>query len=219
VLDAVAAAAYPGPFAERRAEEVSMGFAPDAVVHVSQVDDKNWRLERELVYRGQRDGFVAPVGMGTDFASVPRVFVWLLPRYGRYTKAAIIHDYLWRTRVGEGDVTWKDADGLFRRAMRELGVPFLRRWMMWSAVRWAALFKRGGVRGWWTESPRVVLVSLVVTPIVLPPAALILLALGIFYVLEFVLWVPLKIGELVVRRRPAAPTPKQVNMPELELKT
>jgi hypothetical protein len=62
-------------------------------------------------------------------------------------------------------------------------------------------------------------VSLVVTPIVLPPAALILLALGIFYVLEFVLWVPLKIGELVVRRRPAAPTPKQVNMPELELKT
>ena len=58
--------------------------------------------------------------MGTDFASVPRFFVWFIPRYGRYTKAAIIHDHLWRDQVGKGAICFRDADGLFRQAMRSL---------------------------------------------------------------------------------------------------
>jgi hypothetical protein len=196
-----------------------MGFAEDAVVEVQQIDDKNWRLEQALEYTGMRDRFVAPAGMETDFASVPRFFVWLLPSYGRYTKAAIIHDYLWRTLVGEGSLSWRDADGTFRRAMRELGVPFLRRWMMWSAVRWAALAKRGGLVDWWRDAPFVLLVSLVVAPIVLPPALLILVALCVFYLLELILWVPLKRGQMSARRRPRTEPPKQVNAPKIELTT
>ena len=92
-----------------------------------------------LVYKGNRDEFEVPVDSETDFASVPDMFQWLIRPTGQYTKAAVLHDYLWRHR--HDDVSYHDADGIFRRAMSELGVPLLRRWLMWSAVRWASLWK------------------------------------------------------------------------------
>lgn len=107
-----------------------MPFQGDVVVKADT--GKYWILERELIYVGKRETFVVPTGMSTDFASVPRPFVWLLPPYGAYTKAAILHDYLCQEEAG---VSRADADGLFRRAMRELDVPVIRRWMMWAAVR------------------------------------------------------------------------------------
>lgn len=107
-----------------------MPFLGDVVVKAHAA--RHWILERELTYVGKRETFVVPTGMSTDFASVPRPFVWLLPPYGAYTKAAILHDYLCRPEAG---ISRADADGLFRRAMRELDVPVIRRWMMWAAVR------------------------------------------------------------------------------------
>ena len=151
----------------------------------------------------------------TDFASVPRVFVWFLPRYGRYTLAAILHDYLWRERASIGAMEYIDADGTFRRAMRELNVPFLKRWIMWAGVRWAALLKPGGRRGWWREAWRVLLVTVVALPIVLPPAVVVAAALAVFYLLEAVLWAPLKLAD-TVKRTLGRPTPKQVNPPTFE---
>src|SRR5262245_24845797 len=108
-----------------------MPFESDVVVR--EVDDNTWELVEPLRYVGNNDRFLVPDGFRTDFASVPRVFVWLIPKYGRYTKAAILHDFLCEeSKAGRFDRD--DADGLFRRAMRELGVPFLRRWIMWGAV-------------------------------------------------------------------------------------
>ncbi len=107
-----------------------MPFQGDVVVKAD--GSKRWILERQLSYVGKRETFVVPAGMSTDFASVPRPFVWLLPPYGAYTNAAVLHDYLCRPEAG---VSRADADGLFRRAMRELDVPVIRRWMMWAAVR------------------------------------------------------------------------------------
>lgn len=43
-------------------------------------------------------------------------------------EAAIVHDLLWREYARTGRISYHDADGMFRRAMRELDVPFLRRW-------------------------------------------------------------------------------------------
>jgi hypothetical protein len=195
-----------------------MPFSNDAVVEVQQLDDKNWKLGRALRYDGTRQPFEVPPGMETDFASVPRFFVWLLPRYGRYTKAAILHDRLWRYEAREGRISLRDADGIFRRAMRESDVPFLRRWIMWTAVRWAAAKKGGLTRDWWIELPRVLLVTMLVLPIVLPPAVLILVALLAFYLLELVTWVFLKIGKLVGRRIHIESPDKQVNLPQLSFK-
>ncbi len=190
-----------------------MGFSEDSKVDVEEIDetDVNWKLLKELKYTGKTDLFVTELPMDTDFASVPKVFVWFLPRYGRYTKAAILHDYLWRKAVPEGRITRLQADALFRRAMRDLHVAFLRRWIMWAAVRWGALTKPDARKDWWKESWRVVLVTLVALPIVLPPAVLIVIALLLFYLLELLFWVPLRIAHAIRPR-------KNVNLPRFRLK-
>ncbi|CAA9273594.1 MAG: FIG048677: hypothetical protein, phage tail fiber-like [uncultured Blastococcus sp.] len=154
-------------------------------VTVRRVDDRLWAVVEELVYRGRRDRFVVPAGFLTDFASVPRVFVWLIPRFGRYTLAAILHDWLVTEGLRTGAVTSREADGLFRRVMRESGVPVLRRWLMWCAVRWGALISSLRRPGWVHSAPGVLAISVVAAPVVLPPAVLIALALAVYGVAEW----------------------------------
>jgi hypothetical protein len=202
--------------AERR---FRVPFAPDAEVVVKQLDNKNWEVKTTLRYTGTRDSFEVPVGQGTDFASVPRPFVWFLPRYGSYTMAAILHDYLWRAYAAKGRMDWIDADGLFRRAMRELRVPFLRRWIMWTAVRWAALLKPQGTKGWLRESWRVLLFTFLAAPFVLPPALLILIALLAFYVLELLVWVVIEFASAGLDRLRKDRSRKEVVLPQLDLST
>src|SRR6266571_2531093 len=85
----------------------AMPFSPDSEVDVTELEDvKEWALLRELEYQGKQDPYTVPVGQHTDFASVPRVFAWFIPPYGRYTKAAILHDYLWRVRAAQGEMKW-----------------------------------------------------------------------------------------------------------------
>lgn len=194
-----------------------MSFTPESEVRVKELEESDWELLRILEYKGNRDHFEVPEGMKTDFASVPRVFVWFLPRYGRYTKAAILHDYLWRNAVRTGELTLAEADGLFRRAMWELGVPFLRRWLMWGAVRIGALTKPGGRKGWLRDSWRAIPLLLLALPIVGPPALVILVALTVFYLVELLVYVPQKLFGRKARA-PQDPAAKEVNAPELELK-
>ena len=134
-----------------------MPFVGDSDVAVKQVGENDWELLKKLVYQGNYEKFTVPVGMGTDFASVPRPFVWFIPRYGKYTRAAILHDYLWRVKAVNGEIAWADADGLFRRTLRELDVAFLQRWIMWSAVRLASMAKRQGSKGRFAQIPRALL--------------------------------------------------------------
>lgn len=196
-----------------------MPFSVDTELVVKQVGDEDWEVRSALRYSGSRDSFEVPVGQTTDFASVPRPFVWFLPRYGSYTMAAILHDYLWRELAAKGEMAWVDADGIFRRAMRELRVPFLRRWIMWTAVRWAALFKPKGRQGWLRESWRVLVFTLLAAPFAIVPGLVILLALLTFYVLEFFVWLFIELGS-TVRDRLRGPRPhKEVIMPQLDLST
>jgi hypothetical protein len=205
-----------GTVTAQSAEEPG-GFPTGSTIDVRQLDDKFWTTLKPLVYQGKTQRFVVPEGHRTDFASVPRPFVWFLPRYGRYTKAAVLHDYLWSTAVPAGLLTRADADGIFRRAMRELEVPFLRRWIMWSAVRWGALAKADGRRGWLADSWLVLLYTALALPILAPAAALILLTLPVFALVELLVWLPLLANRQIrgARGQPA----KQVNPPSLRLKT
>ncbi|MGH2572150.1 MAG: DUF1353 domain-containing protein [Actinomycetota bacterium] len=195
-----------------------MAFSADSEVEVRATGDVDWELLHEIKYQGKWQHFSVPIGVGTDFASVPTVFVWFLPKYGRYTKAAILHDYLWRHQVPAEGLTLPEADALFRRAMRELDVSFLRRWIMWSAVRLGALTKSGGRRRWLRDSWMVFPVALVALPVIGPPAVLILASLFLFHILELLFYVPLKLVASVKARRPQAPPPKEVNVPQLTLK-
>jgi hypothetical protein len=172
------------------------GFLEGTVVDVEEISEKKWKLLRQMDYQGARELFQVPAGQTTDFASVPRIFIWFLPRYGRYTKAAILHDYLWEEKVPKG-MSRIDADGLFRQAMRELNVPFLRRWIMWAAVRWAALFKHDGRAEWLKELPRVLFFTIIGTIVVLPPVLPILFSLLVFHIMEWIAWVPLQVTNKV----------------------
>jgi hypothetical protein len=170
-----------------------------------------------LAYRAKHDTFEVPVGQATDFASVPRVFAWLIPRYGRYTMAAILHDYLCRVAVESDVISRVDADGIFLQAMRTLKVAFLRRWIMWTGVRLGALATVKGRKKWLSHSWQIVPVFFLVgLPIVLPVAGVILLALPVFYLVECVVWLALLVGK-ALRRRTGEPV-KQVNEPSLQLK-
>lgn len=72
-----------------------------------------------------------PAGFETDFASVPRFFWRVVPPWGRYSPAAVVHDYLYRT----GQVPRDLADRIFLNLMKRLGVPAWKRRVMYWAVR------------------------------------------------------------------------------------
>jgi hypothetical protein len=147
------------------------------------------KLLEALNYQGERDLFKGPAGFVTDFASVPGLFTWLVPRYGRFTKAAILHDFLC-DEAKEGRFIRSQADGIFRRVMRELGVGFIRRWVMWAAVRLGS--------GWGVFQPNLwqfLLVLLIAAPtaaFVLTPTVVILVALAVFWIVELLFFLGLK---------------------------
>lgn len=72
----------------------------------------------------------------TDLASVPRALRWFVNSYGIHTPAALIHDRL----IGEEKkgqlerITDAWADRYWRYMLEDLGVPLVRRWLMWAAV-------------------------------------------------------------------------------------
>ena len=195
-----------------------MPFVGDSDVAVKQVGENDWELLKKLVYQGNYEKFTVPVGMGTDFASVPRPFVWFIPRYGKYTRAAILHDYLWRVKAVNGEIAWADADGLFRRTLRELDVAFLQRWIMWSAVRLASMAKRQASKGRFAQIPRALLCVSIAIIVVGPPAIVIVASLAVFWVIEWITFGSLKAGTYIKSWFRKAPPRKEVCAPSIPMK-
>jgi hypothetical protein len=96
---------------------------------LEHVDGVNWVLAAPLVYQSDLLGavVVAPAGMDTDLASVPRELQGILPASGPYNPAAVIHDggYFGRLRSSDGQpvsLTKAESDLVFREAMLASGV-------------------------------------------------------------------------------------------------
>src|SRR5262249_8024803 len=143
-----------------------------------------------------------------------RIFTWLLPRYGRYTRPAILHDYLCDL-ARTGAIDRADADGIFRRAMRELGVPFLKRWLMWTAVRAGGVKEFGAAPALGRRPSRLAALGLLGTPGRLSaalPAILFVIALLLFSLVEGMIYLVLAAVAGQPRRRTEA---KPVNPPQL----
>ena len=58
-----------------------------------------------------------PSGFVSDFASMPWAARRILPSFGPWARAAVLHDYLYRTRGEGGRWTRKQADDMFAEAM------------------------------------------------------------------------------------------------------
>src|SRR5262249_40304326 len=127
----------------------------------------------------------------------------------------ILHDALCR-RAEEGRFSRREADGIFRQAMRLEEVAFLRRWAMWAAVRVGALASKNGRTDWWKDAWLVALIALLVLPVVFPPALMIVAALLLWFAIELPVWVFLELA-CRVRTRQGQPA-KKVNPPRLSLK-
>ena len=93
-------------------------------------------LLKEFTYYEKFGGIkiTVPKGFKTDFATVPPLFQVFFPVIGRYNKAAILHDYLYESD-SIPSLKRKKADKIFLNAMKILRVGFIRRNLMYLAVR------------------------------------------------------------------------------------
>lgn len=88
----------------------------------------------DVGYKGSEETIVVPIGFVTDFASIPRTIQLLIPNYiGR--RAAILHDYLYKTNGLNGKYSRQRADQIFLEALNVLEVNFFTRSLMYSGVR------------------------------------------------------------------------------------
>ena len=80
-----------------------------------------------------------PAGYLTDGASVPQLLWNLIPPWGSYGQAAVVHDllceYLAIVVAGElVSITRKSCDEIFYESMGVLGVPKWKRWVIYRGV-------------------------------------------------------------------------------------
>jgi len=161
-------------------------------VALKQISKRDWELLEGLIYEGNADTFYVPEGFVTDFASVPRFASWLIPTYGLYTPASILHDYLWRN---PGIVNHADMDGILRRTLREAGVSLPKRWMMWTAVRAGSMLKSIN----FLDFLKFITIMILSVAFLFIPVVLVQIWLIVFWLIELVFW---SAGRLFGSERP-----------------
>ena len=97
-----------------------------------QPDGRNWRLDHGFAFWTPLVGLVTvPAHFETDLASIPKLFWNILPPFGKYTEAAVIHDYLYRTHI----TSRSTADRTLLAGMEVCVVPRWQRVVIFCAVR------------------------------------------------------------------------------------
>lgn len=98
-----------------------------------------WIVKKEFVYKTD-DGYVnIPKGYLTDGASVPRIFWNIIPPWGDYGQACVLHDYLCEYPYIYKDnekitLTRHQVNKILYNSMRELGVSVIKSNTIYYAV-------------------------------------------------------------------------------------
>jgi hypothetical protein len=175
---------------------------------------EEWCLLEPVVFEGNRDFFVIRQGFRTDFASIPRPVRWLFDTAGTNSEPGVLHDALWRESKRTDGPTprvdpW-DADGLFRRALRESGATALTRGLMWIAVRAAAIaagrFGRSGPP-WPVKASKMAGMASVGVVTVGAPTAVAMAGRVFYWVVEWIIAGPWALVERRRGRQPNLPWP------------
>lgn len=111
-------------------------FKEDLIV--KSVGPYQWQIVTPFYFyfdeNKKEEGVTVPEGFITDFASVPRILWSIFPPIGLYTKAAVMHDYLYKSGYSIGDKR-KFCDKMFLEGMRALEVGWVVRYCMYIGVR------------------------------------------------------------------------------------
>lgn len=97
-------------------------------------DGINWCVIEDFIFEYGEEGkgiiITVPKGFITDFASVPHVFWNILPPWGKYGPAAVVHDWLYYDQS-----TTKDfADDVLMEGMKVMQTEVLQRDIIYEAV-------------------------------------------------------------------------------------
>lgn len=107
----------------------------ESLVVTPQPDGRTWIILCDFGYavgsEESDDVIDVPIGTFTDFASVPRLLWVILPRWGKYGNAAVIHDWLYWEQARSRKV----ADHIFLEAMEVLEVSGWQKYPIFWAVR------------------------------------------------------------------------------------
>jgi len=108
----------------------------DALVVTPMADGLTWVVLKDFGYdigqEGSGNSVEVPVGFMTDFASAPRIFWALIPKWGKYGNAAVIHDFLYWNQT----MSRKRADDILFEAMDVLKVSAFHKYTIYRVVRW-----------------------------------------------------------------------------------
>lgn len=98
------------------------------------------RLNEPLTVQLQNgDWLTVPAGFVTDLASTP-ILVWpILPPWDEYARAAVVHDYLFRT----GKYGWAFSNKAMLHLMKEDGVDWWKQRFVFRGLQIGSLFT------WW----------------------------------------------------------------------
>lgn len=102
---------------------------------VEPISKNMWVLVEPFEYHvghlGSDNVITVPAGFPTDFASSPQ-FAWsVIPPWGDYGKAAVIHDFLYVVQTRSR----KESDNIFLEAMSVLKVNQCKKYIMYWYVR------------------------------------------------------------------------------------
>lgn len=130
-----------------RAEEVFRfwkrgegGFVGELDVRHRHSNNKTtWELLAPIVFVSKTGYFaIIEKGFTTDLASVPRIFWPVIPPFGRYARAAVLHDYL----LQENWVSIETANEMFFEALDVLNTNKTTGFLIKTGVRGYFLFKQ-----------------------------------------------------------------------------
>lgn len=134
--------------------------AADGYIRLAQRGRKTFELESTIEYLGEtglemldlpKESMqtlrkLTPDDLDeTDLASVPQPMLWWVNTYGVHTPAALIHDRFIGGDLPDG-VTEQHIDRYFRFMLKDAGVRYIKRWIMWSAVALRTRFDSGGLK-------------------------------------------------------------------------
>jgi len=98
-------------------------------------DGDLWMVLEEMDYEvgnvGSGEKIEVPMGMMTDFGSVPKPLWGIISPIGRATRGFVLHDYLYQQQT----YTRFKSDNILLEALEVLGLNWFKRWSIYLGVR------------------------------------------------------------------------------------